>query len=41
MVVRDDPYASVPTLVLLAVTAVITTAVAGRMFHRLLRDDGA
>ena len=31
MVVRDDPYASVPTLVLLAVTSIITTAVAVRM----------
>jgi len=38
MVVRDDPYASVPTLVLLTVTSVITTAVAVRMFVRLVRD---
>ena len=32
MVVRDDPYASVPTLVLLAVTSVITTGLAVHMF---------
>ena len=38
MVVRDDPYASVPTLVLLVVTSIITTAVAVRMFVRLVRN---
>ena len=41
MVVRDDRYASVPTLVLLAVTSVITTGLAVHMFSRLLRDTGS
>jgi hypothetical protein len=40
MVVRDDPYASVPTLVLLAATSVVTTVAAVRMFRRLLHDLG-
>ena len=40
MVARDDPYASVPTLVLLAATSVVTTVAAVRMFRRLLLDLG-
>jgi hypothetical protein len=38
MLVRDDPYASLPTTLLLTVVSVLTTAVAARMFRRLLQD---
>lgn len=38
MLWREDPYASVPTTVLLVVVAVVTSVVAARMFAALLRQ---
>lgn len=41
MLVRDDPYASVPAFILLASAAALFAVVAGRVLWPLVRADGA